>query len=358
MTELTYAIKFDSSEDTPDAILSAERQNLDLAIGGEYAVEMNVYVNGVKAKVLSSTWRMKGQMIVKDSTRQTLDEGKFKIASNPTVTGGHNGDPALITAAWIQEGVFEVNISGTYQWKGAIKKFDHQGFATIHAPALTAPKGGLGSPDVVISSDRMLISFDTGTLRYTCDEFTSGGQIGFLQLVKGRCFRGRIADCRANSIEVGQIAQTLGAQNQYLDDSAKRDPLFYWQTKAESAGELQTQLEQSILCDEYPKYNWYKAGLFPSWQTKEEAQQPLEFFTYVAYKAKATLGSTKGPQASYVVIRDLLSWSVVVMTCVNPLVGIWEMPASQRLSVSSWGSHPWGMPEWKDCATRMQWKDV
>jgi hypothetical protein len=356
MTEAIREVTLDLNDDSPDLIGAGKTQTFDFPIGGEGGLKMRVTVNGGLVPVLSSTWRMQGQMIVQDSVRQTREEGKFRITSAPTLNGGYDGDPAAITAAWLDEGVFEFNVNGKYRWKGGAKNYSHRAYVNVHAPVLTLPKGGLGSPDADIRSDRMLINYGTGALKYTCDRSTAGGKIGFLQLLKGRYFRGRISDCQAGSPETGTIEQSLGAQSEYLDDATGKGDLFYWHTKAGSAGELQTEIERSLLCEGFPKYNWYKAGLFPSLLQKAEERQPLEFFTHVAYQAPVDDDIYK----SYIVTKGLLYWYVSAAACSKPrnAQAEWRMPGSQYLSVGSWEARKWGMPEWKDGSTGMHWKDA
>jgi hypothetical protein len=294
-------------------------EHYDVPIGALAGFQIVVTVNHQLVPVIESTWWVQGQQVVPNTVAQTAKKGTALLERDRLISG----DPSSIETAWTEPGTFGVVISGKYQYKKSLKPFQVSGSVTVHAPQfhLSTSKPDVSQP--TFDENKLTTQFATTPVGYSCDGFTVGGRIGFLQVIHGLRLRGP---------EFGVPTQSMGGLQNFLDWS--NEELFYQDTAAQLTGVIQTTDQPSLACVDQPEYNWYRIG---------EKGEKEHFSMFLAYKAPVTAGIIE----SYIVVYAVCRWAW-------SMVGLYEGdawgpdPDYTSEDCSGWEVKGWSMPLWTD----------
>lgn len=350
----TIKFQFESIGEGDSFIPSNEGERYTIPIGGLVVCEVVIKMNGEPARVLSSRWQVAGQQIVGNSIVQTLQRGAGNLQTNPIIPGGYGGNPAYIGTAWVDVGDKQIIITGQCESRGKVASYTVHGLATIVSPVFSIDgiTTGIVNPHIEEHSLANLLTtqWSTNSIPYICPHVSLfGGDIGFLQTVRGYRYRGIDRHPRQikgfNNLEVGYI------------DCDNANHLFYDQQTARADGIISTSDQPSeILAYHHGQtmFNWYRVGAMNGDRLDTE-----KFETYLAYKAPIPQGGQV--IESYIVVKNVTTWAWAAEAKFTPGEGGWGVEHKYSITrcLEKWELTNWKLPLWESStASANVWRDI
>lgn len=327
-------------------------------IGAMILMEAVVIVNNkFKARILDSNWVVSGNQLVRGKFCQSLDEAKGSLAYGRDVTGGYNGNPAVIETGWVDNNEQQnITIRGRFEFNGYISSFLINGKVKVKRPTFTLPtkKPNFVTPikiddESIMGEYLVTTTISLSNIYYECrDNCLIGGEIGILQTVRGN--RYRIGTC------VDEI-KGLNSSNGVLDIS-ENDTLFYDKQIAIPTGEIKFyDNPQEILYPHSELFCKGKQNLFLQYKIgnfRDQTGNNCEFFeTFVAYKAPITESVTQ----TIIVVKSFFNW-FWYSNVLKDEEEVWRLDDSIE-NTSKFVESGWDIPSWEDCILNVdKWKKL